>query len=320
MQVKRIALVLKRVLAVKKDEQFLIVSDEHKSRLARLFYNAARRITTQAHFLIFPSIRESGAEPPSIVASAIQSSSVFLILTKFSLTHTHAVKTATKLGARGVSMPGFTRQMFRALFVDYRKLAAIGKRVAKELRKAKEVEVSSRSGTRLKFEISGREVHVDDGDLREKGRLGNLPAGEVFVAPIEESANGILVIDSMKSAGVTYARKGTKIEIRNGKAVGISNKQCRLARVFRRVKNAGFLCEFGIGINPKAKVIGNILQDEKALGTCHVAFGTNITFGGKIKSSVHLDAIIFKPTIKIDGKILMKDGKFVFKHHNLIKH
>jgi len=76
-------------------------------------------------------------------------------------------------------------------------------------------------------------------------------------------------------------------------------------------KNARNVAEFGIGTNDKAKIIGNILQDEKVMGTCHIAFGNNSAMGGKVYSEVHVDTILERPTIIIDGKILMKDGKFV---------
>ena len=72
------------------------------------------------------------------------------------------------------------------------------------------------------------------------------------------------------------------------------------------------LAEFGIGTNPKAKLIGNVLEDEKVLGTCHIALGDNSTFGGRVNAGIHVDGIIKHPTIKLDGKIVMREGELKF--------
>jgi leucyl aminopeptidase (aminopeptidase T) len=75
-------------------------------------------------------------------------------------------------------------------------------------------------------------------------------------------------------------------------------------------KNARTLCEFSLGLNDKAVLIGEVLNDEKALGTCHIAFGDNINIGGKNKSNVHMDGVIKKPTIICDDDMIVKDGVF----------
>ena len=69
------------------------------------------------------------------------------------------------------------------------------------------------------------------------------------------------------------------------------------------------LAEFGIGTNPNARLIGNVLEDEKVLGTCHIALGDNSTFGGKVRAGIHVDGIFLRPTVELDGKIIMKKGK-----------
>ena len=79
-----------------------------------------------------------------------------------------------------------------------------------------------------------------------------------------------------------------------------------------RNNNASFIAEFAIGTNPTAKVTGVILEDEKALGTSHIAFGDNTSFkGGKNNSILHLDIIIQKPTIRLDNKIIMEKGELL---------
>ena len=99
--------------------------------------------------------------------------------------------------------------------------------------------------------------------------------------------------------------------VEKGEAVKISDGGCKIAEYFKSIKNARNIAEFGIGTNYQARVIGNILQDEKVLGTCHIAFGNNSSFGGKVYSEMHIDNVIQKPTIVVDKEIIMKDGKIV---------
>jgi leucyl aminopeptidase (aminopeptidase T) len=199
--------------------------------------------------------------------------------------------------------------MWDALFENPEKLRERGRKLKEVLERGEIVRVKAKNGTDITFLIKNREIDVDDGLYREKGAFGNLPAGEVCLAPIEGTANGKIVIDSMRDGREIFARKGTKIIVENGRAIDISDKRCKLARFFKAIKNATNLAEFGIGTNSKARIIGHVLQDEKVYGTCHFAFGDNKSFGGKVSCEIHLDGIIVKPDIWIDGKLIMKKGR-----------
>ena len=82
-----------------------------------------------------------------------------------------------------------------------------------------------------------------------------------------------------------------------------------MSKYGKEVRN---MAEFGIGTNPKARITGTILEDEKVKGTAHIAFGTNASFGGKIQTSIHLDYVFDKPTITIDGREIVREGEFLF--------
>ena len=60
--------------------------------------------------------------------------------------------------------------------------------------------------------------------------------------------------------------------------------------------------ELGIGFNPKINLMGAMVVDEKALGTAHIALGSNYWFGGDIYSISHLDQVFKNPLILFDGK------------------
>ena len=71
------------------------------------------------------------------------------------------------------------------------------------------------------------------------------------------------------------------------------------------------VAELGIGTNEKAILTGEILEDEKILGSCHVAFGASAGIGGAVQVPVHLDCIIMKPTVELDGEAIARDGELL---------
>jgi len=76
-------------------------------------------------------------------------------------------------------------------------------------------------------------------------------------------------------------------------------------------KDARNIAEFGIGTNDSAKLSGVLLEDEKVMGTIHIAVGNNVSMGGSVNVPIHLDGVVKKPTVWMDGKLLMKDGKLL---------
>jgi len=147
----------------------------------------------------------------------------------------------------------------------------------------------------------------DTGFYAKRGQWGNLPAGEVYFAPVEGATEGIVVIDGALFGKVS---KPVAVSIRRGKAVDVKGS-AKLTGVLREYKNADNIAEIGIGTNYAAKIIGNVLEDEKALGTCHVAFGNSTACGGRVYSKVHIDGIVLNPTIEADGRTVMRDGKLL---------
>lgn len=121
-----------------------------------------------------------------------------------------------------------------------------------------------------------------------------------------------MVIDASVS-GIGRLKDPLTIIIKNGFAIDFKGKQAR--RLKNLIKNLGKsarnIAELGIGTNPKAKVVGVVLEDEKVMGTAHIALGDNISLGGAVKAKCHLDAVFFKPTIYVDNKKMMKDGKLL---------
>jgi len=299
-------------MRIKAEETVLVVTDTGKLRIAEAFAYAAASMGAKTITTIMEPTQEHAKEPPKPVAEAMKAAEVVLIPTTKSLSHTDARRAATEAGARIASMPGITEDMMRVggLTADYKQIAALTNKVASILEKAKKVTITTPSGTDLTMSVAGRPPLRDTGLYHKSGEWGNLPAGEVCLAPVEGTTNGVLVVDSMGSV----VTQPVKVTIRDGWAKRfVGPDAAKLEGILKPAdKNAYNVGELGIGTNPRARITGKVLEDEKVLGTVHIAFGDNTSYqGGHTKSKVHLDGILFQPTVKVDARLLMQNGKLL---------
>ncbi len=299
-------------MKVKPEETVLVVADTQNLRIAEAFAYAAASIGAKTVITLMEPASEHAKEPPKPVAQAMKAAEVVLIPTTMSLSHTDARRAATKAGARIASMPGITEDMMRVggLTADYKQVAALTDKVAHILERAKKVRVTTPSGTDLTMSIEGRPPLADTGLYHKRGEWGNLPAGEVCLAPVEGTTNGVLVIDSMGST----VTQPLEVTVKDGWAKKFEGADAtKLEELLRAAdRNAYSIGELGIGTNSKARISGEVLEDEKVLGTVHIALGDNTSYqGGHTKSKIHLDGILFQPTVKIDKRLLMQKGKLL---------
>ena len=299
-------------MKAKPEETVLIVADTQNLRIAEAFAYAAAAIGSKTAITLMESTSEHAKEPPRPIAQAMKAAEVVLIPTTMSLSHTEARRAATKAGARIASMPGITEDMMRigGLTADYKQVAALTYKVAHILERAKKVRVTTPSGTDLTMSIEGRPPSADTGLYHKPSEWGNLPAGEVCLAPVEGTTNGVLVVDSM---GNTVTQP-LKVTVKDGRAKRFDGLDAaKLEGLLKKAdRNAYNIGEFGIGTNPKARISGEVLEDEKVLGTVHMALGDNTSYeGGHTKSKIHLDGILFQPTVRVDKHLLMQKGKLL---------
>jgi aminopeptidase len=238
-------------------------------------------------------------------------------LSYYSTSHTRFRDFLTRIcGARYASMPLFDVSMLEGpMSVDWKSLAQTAKRIAAAVNKAEAIEISTPNGTHLSFSTRGRKALADTGILTRPGSFGNLPAGEVFLAPVEGSANGRLVVEW---APTRELKSPVALTVEDGfvrKVTGEEDFAGLLSRKLEEREENRNIAEFGIGTNNMAKRPDNILESEKILGTIHIALGDNSNFGGNTKTPFHQDFVFFRPTVTLalkDGKkaVLMKNGKF----------
>ncbi len=305
---------LRDAMGIKPEETLLIVTDEVKREIGQALHEAGKQLCKESILVEIKSREINGQEPPASVAELMKMVDVVVCPTAKSLTHTDARRNAVKLGVRVGTMPGINVDiMSRCLNADFDKIINLTNFVAKRLEGVKTIKVVTEAGTHLTMPMEGRMVLPSTGVLREKGQSGNMPSGEVYLAPIEGKSNGTLVIDgSMASIGLI--KTPIRVKIVDGYAEEITGGEEaeRLTAILDKSgRDARAVAEFGMGTNYKAKLTGQILEDEKVLGTVHVAFGNNLSMGGTISVNSHLDGLVKQPDVYFDDKLVMEKGKLL---------
>ncbi|SDW58421.1 Leucyl aminopeptidase (aminopeptidase T) [Alicyclobacillus hesperidum] len=303
---------LVHAMDLKAGESLLVVSDGTRDHICRSLWQAGKEIGAEAMIIEMVPRDKNGAEPPVAVAVAMAAADVVVCPTLRSLTHTQARRRASECGARVATMPGVTEDMFEhgPMTADFDKVAQLTECVAKRLTAARDVRIE-KDGAVFTCSLAGRRGIASTGVYLNPGEAGNAPSGEAFIAPMEGSAQGELVVDG-SLAGLGLVKSPLRLVVRDGLLVTAEGDGAdKWLEMLGDTPAARNVAELGIGTNDKARLTGVILEDEKALGTVHVAFGSNATFGGTVSAGVHLDVVMLAPTLYLDGEMIMQEGKLL---------
>ncbi len=304
-------LVLRTSAALRPGEKVLIVADEETRPIGEAFLRAARSLGTDPVLACLAPRRHDGDEPPEPVGTAMASSDLVVLATRHSLTHTHARRQANRAGARVISIPGITEDMLQVggLSMDWTEIHEVVRRTARRLRGAKEVHLTNAAGTDLSFRVAGREwITEDTGLCARKGTFTTLPAGELFIAPLEDSAEGRLVADLYFHEPLAQPVTAT---LKEGHATRILGAPKAVHAMNLGGRDGRTLGRFGFGLNPRARVKGPHLEAEKALGCATLGFGDNLVIGGRIHCGVRVECILSEATIEVDGAPVVEKGRLV---------
>lgn len=269
-------------------------------------------------FRSYGSLGRSGAEPPVGIAKKMTRSDVVLAVTTYSITHTDARMRACGAGSRVATMPGVTPEMLGAkgvMSVDYKRMRREGRKVADLMAGAVEARIHCPAGTDLTLCVEGRTPVSSLGDLTRKGAWGNLPGGEVYVAPVEGTAAGQIVIGRERYTHlprdmVLVFEKGLVTRVTGGGQPGDQYRSLLgMGRSGEPYVSRRNCAELGVGLNPNATNPFNLLEAEKIRGTVHIAVGDNVHFGGKTRADLHQDFVIFQPTLALDGELIIDAGR-----------
>ncbi len=302
-------------LGIGSHESLLVVTDPPLARLARVLAEAARPLAGEV-LVIEYAVRElNGQEPPAPVAEAMKCVDAVLAVTTRSITHTAARRGATAAGARVATMHGITEGcLIRTMNADYEAIARRTLRVAELLTAARSARVTTPAGTDVTLPIAGITAIPSTGLIRSAGQWGNLPSGEAYLRPEEGAARGVVVVDA-SLAGIGKVASPVRITIEKGLAIAVEGGD-EARRFLAQMEKAGpaarTVAELGVGTNDRAIVTGAILEDEKILGTVHIAFGNNASMGGTVDVPFHVDGILLRPTLELDGEAILRDGQPLF--------
>ena len=231
-------------------------------------------------------------------------------------------------------MPGITEEMMlSSVNVDFGAMKSTADTLIEKLTDAVQLHITTEAGTDIILGIAGRKFIGDIGII--PGKMINIPCGEIYCAPLETEATGLIVFDA-SIGDIGILKEPLKVHVTNGRITKFESVDKELERRIAELTNvdedAKIIGELGIGVNPGARITGNMLEDEKSLGTSHIAFGNNADFvgGGKNNSRIHRDYLFYRPTIEIyysnsgqsslskisrklmSKEVLMEQGEFIF--------
>ena len=285
----------------------------------QVFGNSAVQLLKSGGLLEKLLLKEASAQELEeakriIITQRADSADVIIAMSNNSTSHTRFRHLANLAGARFASLPHFDPEMFfTSMTVNWQQLAERTSRLAELVNRGEALVLSTANGTSLSFSSKGRVAEGDDGLLTTAGSFGNLPAGEVYLAPLEGSAEGELVIEYGPTRKLDSP---LRLMVSGGEVVEIKGDDPHrkwLEEKFSASRKNRNIAELGIGTNDKATRPDNILEAEKILGTVHVALGDNSGFGGVVSTPFHEDYVFYRPTLSVvlaDGSRvpLLEDG------------
>jgi hypothetical protein len=224
---------------------------------------------------------------------------------------------AKSVESMGIRYKKYIETFAHAVDVDYERVRKTGSTVRASLEGTKLITVKDPNGTDLSFSIENRRIGTEVGTLEDCFATGKecdveIPAGEVYVAPLENSVRGRLVADEARDFGV----QKLQMDFDNGRIISLKAEkgEAEFRGFLEKAQgDKDRLAEFGIGINHGMKPIGLRISDEKALGTVHLAIGNNVHLGGKNEASIHIDFNLYKPTVNADNELVIRDGHIMVK-------
>ena len=316
-----------------RDEQLLIIGDtgfKNKSVAAVMsgaYYLAAKQLNLDAK-MVFQSPKSRGDDAEESVVrslSELKERNVIILsmsdklgsinelgksFRKWIKKKNHRFVSAMSLGDLETDRISLVAD---AMDINYKPFQDSHERLKKLFDQSDEIRITTQAGTDLTYNIKGINGISADGNYTVPGSGGNLPAGEVYAPPNGKRVEGIVVIDgsSRVQYGTIKIKNPIKLTIKEGNIVSIEgaeeakeleNTLNWAASVAKHPGSVRRICELGIGLNPKAQIIGATIVDDKVLGTAHIGIGSNYWFGGSIYAIIHLDQVFRNPKVYFDGK------------------
>ena len=324
-------LIIHKLLAVKPDEEVLLIADtETNMEMAYSLASAAKSIGCEYTIAVMPS---RTGQPhllnaiPRSVEKAFEGADVAIGLTRTSFGPSLApiqsklVFEKKSLRYYSMALRDPESMMRGGALADYDDLKESAVKLKNIFEAGLRLTIQTELGTDFSAEVpkpddsplfSGPFVRIEDGWADKPGEEAAFPDGEVFFAPRENSAQGRLVIDGPIEY-VGLSREPVEVIVQKGKIIevnGRSPEARKLRELVNGIEDADVIGEVAVGINPDSLRDGSAQEEKKALGNCHIGFGIARGFPGtwmaKYKTLIHSDMIIRDVKIAIDGNVVVE--------------
>jgi len=309
--------VVRTCARVQPGELVCIAADTQTMPIAMAIVEAVKEVGAEPVVVTMLPRRAHGNDPPRVVAAAMKAADVVIQPVTYAMTHTDATRDALRAGARVLVLRGVTEDIMThgAMLADYDRVDRVTREVQRLMTEAKTVRVTTPSGTDLTMSVAGRAAVALTGRVGGPGTFAAMPDGEAAISPVEATTEGTLVVDhTMDSIGLID--KPIRMTVRGGKVTEITggaSAETLRALVAGADANATNIAEFAIGTNDHARLIGSMTEDKKYRGSVHIAIGDNHVIGGTVVSELHLDGLLLRPTVDLDGRRVVEDGRLLIE-------
>ncbi len=306
---------------VKRGERALIVTDTgFPGHLPDVFALTLTTLGAEPILARMLAREHNGAEPPAPIAAAMKEVDVVFELSSVFVHHSQARQEANRKGVRYLYLGGITDDLLAgpgAMAADFEAIAPLVERIARLITTADEIALTAPGGTRFRASLHGREGRALSGLARTPGSFGAPPDIEAGVIPVEGTGDGTIVADAY-AVEIGLLSNPIQLDVEKGRVRtirGAGTEAERLRRLLDSVDNpdAYQIAEIGIGLNPCAEMIDNILSAEGKAGTAHIALGS--TPGDRdarlTRAGIHLDLVFWHPDIFLDGMPIVRHGDVI---------
>lgn len=310
---------MRRLLAVRPREEVAIVCDPHTEwRIAHALAGLVESVGAEYTLLTMPTrATDRKNELTAVVEAGLEAADCLIGLTRSSGAPIYSSTVKRLLDERrlrAISMVMRDVDNFTGggALADYEALREEGEVLGGRWRRAERIRIETPAGTDLEADVAGEDVIVECGFATEPGMEAAFSDGEVSQMPREGTARGVLVVDG-PIAHLGRPDEPIRLEVEDGwvrRVAGGRSRAAELRRIVETVENADNVAEIGIGLNPMSRRNGDFEEEKKARGNVHVAIGDNVFYGGGVVSPVHMDMVLYGPTVRFDDEEILREGAF----------
>ena len=307
--------IINTCLGVRPGEDVVVVADRPNLAVGLALARAGREAGAEVSLMLMEQRKAHAENPPGSIAEAMRRADAAVLATVFSLSNSPARQQACKAGTRIISIPGCREEILTdgAIEADFEQLRPMVEKMGRVLSAGEQMQISSELGTDVRVKLCGN-ASVDQFSMaHEPGSWAPAPHVEAGVGPCLDGVDGVLMVDGVIVPG-GVPEETVRVVLEGGKVTAIEGGQDaeRLRALLENFNDPNMyqVVEVGIGLNPQARMgRGRMVEDEGQFGTLHLGLGEGGSFGLPVSAPSHLDLIIRRPRVIVDGKEILAEER-----------